>query len=251
MSDALPALRASVDRLAAHVPVLGDDVTRSAHPTEWTVADVVSHVGSGAVIWLRLIDDQRVGATTPDDFNQSVWDEWDAKSPRAKVDDGIAADAAFIARLESMPEEERARLHLSMGPMEFDWDTVVSMRLNEHLIHEWDVAVALDPGATLADDGTALVVDQLEMIGRYGAKPAGPHRSITVATTSPVRGFRVDIGDEVLLTPIDPPADPTISLPAEAFVRLVYGRLDAHLTPASVTGDPSALDQLRQVFAGV
>ena len=237
MSDALPALRASVDRLAAHVPVLGDDVTQSAHPTEWTVADVVSHVGSGAVIWLRMIEDQGAGATTPEDFNQSVWDEWDAKTPRAKVDDGVAADAAFVARLESMPDADRARLHLTMGPMEFDWDTVVGMRLNEHLVHEWDVAVALDPGATLADDGTALVVDQLEMIGRYGAKPAGPHRSITVATTSPVRGFRIDIGDEVALTPIDPPANPTISLPAEAFVRLVYGRLDPHLTPASVTGD--------------
>ena len=84
MSDALPALRASVDRLAALVTPLEDGVTDSAHPTEWTVADVVSHLGSGAVIWTRLLDDARDGATTPDGFTQTVWDEWDAKSHRAR-----------------------------------------------------------------------------------------------------------------------------------------------------------------------
>jgi hypothetical protein len=39
-------------------------------------------------------------------------------------------------------------------------------------------------------------------------------------------------------------------MPAEAFVRLVYGRLDPAHTPASITGDPADLDHLRQVFTG-
>ena len=200
---------------------------------------------------MRLLDDQLAGTAAPDDFNQGVWDVWDAKSPRAKLDDGIAVDLALIARLESTTAEERSRMHVTMGPMELDWDSVVGMRLNEHLLHEWDVAVALDPAATLADDGTALVVDRLEMIARYAAKSAGPHRTITVATTAPDRGFRIDVGDEVTITAIDPPADPTLALPAEAYVRLAYGRLDADHTPASVVGDDGALDQLRQVFPGV
>jgi uncharacterized protein (TIGR03083 family) len=250
MSNALPALRASVDRLAALVTPL-EDADQSAYPTEWTVADVVSHVGSGAVIWSRMLDDQLGGTTTPDDFNQQVWDEWNAKSPTAKLHDGVAADTAVMARLESTSPEDRERIHVSMGPMELDWDSIVGMRLNEHLVHEWDVAVALDPDATLADDGVAFVVDELEMITRFAAKPAGPSGSITVTTSAPARSFRIDIGEGVALTAIDPPDAPTITLPAESFVRLVYGRLVAAHTPAAVTGDADALDQLRQVFTGV
>jgi len=38
-------------------------------------------------------------------------------------------------------------------------------------------------------------------------------------------------------------------LPAEAFERLVYGRLDPAHTP-DVEGDASLLDELRRVFPG-
>ena len=69
MSNALPALRASVDRLAALVTPL-EDADQSAYPTEWTIADVVSHVGSGAVIWSRMLDDQLAGTATPEGFTR-------------------------------------------------------------------------------------------------------------------------------------------------------------------------------------
>ena len=91
----------------------------------------------------------------------------------------------------------------------------------------------------------------LEQGPRFAAKPTGPSRSITLATTAPTRGFRIDVGEDVALTAIDPPAAPTITLPAESLVRLVYGRLDAAHTPAGDAGDADALDQLRQVFTGV
>ena len=38
-------------------------------------------------------------------------------------------------------------------------------------------------------------------------------------------------------------------MPAEAFIRLVYGRLDPAHTPA-VDGDAALLDQLRATFPG-
>jgi hypothetical protein len=40
-------------------------------------------------------------------------------------------------------------------------------------------------------------------------------------------------------------------LPAEAFVRLVYGRLDPDHTPASVVTDGGLLSLLRAAFPGV
>jgi len=45
----------------------------------------------------------------PEDFAPSVWDTWDAKSLRAKVDDGLAADAAVLARLQQVDDDRRAR----------------------------------------------------------------------------------------------------------------------------------------------
>jgi MDMPI C-terminal domain len=41
-----------------------------------------------------------------------------------------------------------------------------------------------------------------------------------------------------------------VQMPAEALLRLAYGRLDPEHTPAAVTGDPAALDRLRAVFPG-
>jgi hypothetical protein len=41
-----------------------------------------------------------------------------------------------------------------------------------------------------------------------------------------------------------------VRMPAEALLRLTYGRLDAAHTPASVSGDAGALDKLRAIFPG-
>ena len=46
-----PALRASHERLAALVePLTPDQVTAQAYPIEWSIAQVMSHLGSGAEI---------------------------------------------------------------------------------------------------------------------------------------------------------------------------------------------------------
>jgi len=251
MPDALAALRSSVDRLAALVAPLGDDVERPAYPRDWTIADVVSHTGSSAVIGARRLDDGLAGRDLPDGFNSQVWAEWDAKAPRAKVTDGLAADAAYTARLSSLTPEERSRVSVRMGPLEWGFDDLVRNRLSEHVLHEWDVAVALRPDAGLAPDGVAVVVDGLALIGRWTAKPVGPARTITVVTTDPERRFAVTIGAEgVDFSIAERVDDPTLVMPAEAFVRLVYGRLDPAHTPATVAGDAEALDQLRHVYPG-
>ena len=55
--------------------------------------------------------------------------------------------------------------------------------------------------------------------------------------------------DSLKLTPSDLVAAPDLELPSEAFIRLVYGRLDPAHTPA-VTGSPTLLDELRTAFPG-
>jgi hypothetical protein len=138
-----------------------------------------------------------------------------------------------------------------MGPLELDWESFVRLRLNEQLLHEWDVAVALEPSATLPDDGTEIVVDNLELIGRWTAKASGEPRTITVATTNPDRAFQIGIApDGVTFGPAESGAGADLVLPSEAFVRLVYGRLDTDHPATSVSGDSALLEQLRAVFPG-
>lgn len=61
-------------------------------------------------------------------------------------------------------------------------------------------------------------------------------------------------GSHLTIPPVDQPgtAHPTqtLRLPTEAFVRLVYGRLDTHHTPAIVEAAPGLLDTLRAALPG-
>jgi hypothetical protein len=74
-----------------------------------------------------------------------------------------------------------------------------------------------------------------------------------VRTTSPERAYHLDLGPSgVSLTPsLDDTAAAQLTLPTEAFVRLVYGRLDPDHTPSSVRATGVDLDLLRSVFPGL
>jgi uncharacterized protein (TIGR03083 family) len=250
MDASLSALRASAERLRATTTVLDDaQLVGASYASEWTIADVLSHLGSGAVIMQRRLQDARARTETPDDFAPAVWDEWNAKSPRAKTDDALAADWALVEALEAVGDEERAALTFSMGPMTLDLPALIGLRLNEHVFHTWDVEVALDGAATLAPDAVPLVVDNLDLIARYTARPVGQPRRIALRTTDPSRDVTVSIGANGVEYAASASGEPDVVLPAEALGRLVYGRLDPDHTPA-FTGDGDALDVLRQVFPG-
>jgi uncharacterized protein (TIGR03083 family) len=244
------ALRSSVSRLRDVVSRLDDaDVTRRAYPAEWTIADVLSHLGSGAVITQRRLEDTLAGVPTPDDFAPRVWEEWNAKTPVAQRDDALAADAALLARVEAVTSEEAGSLTFAMGPMTLDFADFVGMRLNEHALHTWDIEVVDDPAATLPQQAAELVVDNLGLIARFTGRPTGDTTTITVATTDPRRVFAVALdAGSVTFGPGSNAGFADLELPAEAFVRLVYGRLDPEHTPPGEHG--AAPDVLRRVFPG-
>jgi uncharacterized protein (TIGR03083 family) len=251
MVTKVEALRESVEDLRALAARLDDpELVSASYCSEWVIADVFSHIGSGAVITERTLRDAVAGTKTPDDFAPSVWDEWNAKSPRAQVDDALAADRAVLEAFEAVSEEQRAVLTFSMGPMSLDFATFAGMRLNEHVFHTWDVAVALDGTAQLLAAAVPLVVDNLEMIAGFVAKPTGETRTIVVRTTDPSRDLTITATPDSVTYATTASSSPDLVLPAEAFCRLVYGRLDPDHTPA-VTGDQGALTMLRQVFSGL
>jgi uncharacterized protein (TIGR03083 family) len=251
MTGELSALHGSVDRLAGIVAGLGPDQLRlPAYPSEWSVADTLSHMGSGAVIMQRGVEDVLEGRPPADGFNQRVWDEWNAKDPDAQAADLLVADAALMATLDAVDEEQRAAFRFALGPFDLDFAGAVGLRLGEHALHTWDTEVAtVDPSAVVPEDAAAVVVDNLARIAGFAGQPTGVERTVVVATTAPSRSFTVTLTpDAVALVPGEAAGPADVELPAESFVRLVYGRLDPDHSAA--VADSEALDELRRVFPG-
>ncbi|HTQ94047.1 MAG TPA: maleylpyruvate isomerase family mycothiol-dependent enzyme [Streptosporangiaceae bacterium] len=252
----ISALRHSHDRLRASVEPLGpDQLTQQSYPTEWSIAQVLSHLGSQAEIFGLILEAGLAGQEPPGpDVFPPIWDKWNAKDPQAQATDALRADQATLQRLESMDADERARLRLKLFGMDIDTTGFARLRLSEHAVHTWDVLVALDPAATLAPDAVALLIDVVGQGAGRSAKPDGQQRTVRVSTTSPERQFILVTGDEVELTPADGDVTPgpglsELRLPAEALIRLVYGRLDeAHTPPAETAG--VELGELRPIFPG-
>jgi uncharacterized protein (TIGR03083 family) len=251
MTDPLTPLRFSVEQLRALVaPLSPEQLRSSAYPSEWTIADTLSHLGSGAVIFTQNIDRAVSGDPGPEGFNQSVWDEWNAKSPDEQWADLPTADAAVLARLAALSEAERDALEVSFGPIHLDYVGTVTMRLNEHALHTWDIAAALDPTAVLSPEVVETLLGAVAIISNFAAKPTGSTRTYVVRIDEPSRTYRIELTPEAVSVSeggADDVAD--VTLPAEAFVRLTSGRLDADHTPEGISG-VEHLDELRRVFPG-
>jgi uncharacterized protein (TIGR03083 family) len=250
MTDRLRVLGDSVVHLgdvAANIDP--SDYTSPAYPSEWTIADTFSHLGSGAVISRQRFEDSIAQRDSDPTFNTSVWDEWNAKIPASQVADCLASDAALLSSFEASTQEQRDAFRLTMGPFAFDFDGMVGLRLSEHVLHTWDIEVARIPDATLPADAANTILDSIQFIVGRTAKPTGDVRSISVKTIDPARDFVLTLGTdsaELLESSFEGPAD--LELPAESFVRLIYGRLDEEHTPPDVRGD--VVDDLRRIFPG-
>jgi uncharacterized protein (TIGR03083 family) len=250
MESPVRPLRASVARL--HEMVRGLDVDQLESPSycsDWSIADVLSHLGSSAVMLRQRLQDARAGVESPLDA-QPIWDEWNAKTPRAKADDALAEDERVLEGIEAVSREEWERLTFNFGPVTVGLDVAVALRLNEHAFHTWDIEVMFDDEAQLPPDAVAVIVDNLGFIARFTARPTGDEREVWVRTSHPERHFTFRLTtDTAELLEGDAGEQPDLELPAEAFCRLVYGRLDPDHSP-SVEANGEVLNTLRRVFPG-
>jgi uncharacterized protein (TIGR03083 family) len=244
------ALRTSHDRLTALVaPLDAAGVRQPSYDPGWPIAQVVSHLGSQAEIFGLFLESALTGAAppAPERFPE-IWGVWDAKDPTAQAADGLAADRAFLERVEGLTDEQRRSARLDLFGTERDLAALLRMRLGEHALHTWDVAVAFDDTAQLSPAAVDLLVDGLDQIvagtGRADALP-GP---VGIRTTAPERAFLLTPGPDGVELAAAQTADGT-TLPAESFVRLVYGRLDPAHTP-DLTVDDTLLAALRSSFPG-
>ncbi|MGD0372558.1 MAG: maleylpyruvate isomerase family mycothiol-dependent enzyme [Candidatus Dormibacteria bacterium] len=250
---ALAAVRTSHDRLRSLVAGLtADQVTAPSYASEWTIAQVLSHLGNQAELFSLLLDAGLTGTPPPGrETILPVWQRWDALPPSAQVAESVDANERLVRRLETIEPSLAAAFHVSAMGRELDFAGLLTARLSEHAVHTWDVAVALDLGAVLAPDAAAVLVDYLPAMATRVGKPAAQPATLSVSTSNPERRF-VLVADGVRLEPwAEQETTGSLQLPAEALFRLVYGRLDpAHTPPLRLDSPTVTLDDLRAVFPG-
>src|SRR4051812_16001700 len=249
----IAALRSGHDRLAEFVAgASADDLARRSMATEWSVAQVLSHLGSGAEI-------ARAGRTGETLDNEAVWARWNAKRPDDMASSFVEADEALVSWWESRPADELAVMQgqLPFLPAPIDAAGAIGFPLSEGALHGWDVLAAFDDRAVLPADATALLVDRLPMmvgfVGQYTPRDTRPADDTTIAitTSEPVRDFELELGDRADLRPATGvPTSGALDLPAEAFLRLAAGRLPAGREHGAVVTGSLSLDEIRRAFPG-
>jgi uncharacterized protein (TIGR03083 family) len=252
-------LRTLHDELAALVPTLTEaQLTGPSGASEWTVAQVLSHLGSGSEISLATFQAALTGAPGPgSEFNQGVWDRWNAMDPGDQATGFLAHDAKLVETVEALTPEQRESLRINVGfaPSALEVSTFTGMRLNELALHSWDVRVALDPEAALSEETAEVLVEQFSGGMGFLLGFLGKAEAVAEPAVVDVHGHRLVVSTGVSLSSAadddGQAATADFAGPLEAFARLIGGRLTPAHTPAdvSVSGNVS-LDDLRRVFPG-
>lgn len=248
----IATLVASHDNLVKTVASVGP-VTGASYCAEWSVAQVLSHLGSGAEIGLLNLNAALAGEPAPErDRYLEIWDVWNAKSPEAQAADALVFDADHVTRLSGLDDAALDALRVPMMGRELDASGLVAMRLFEHSVHTWDIAVMIDPAAEVLSEATDALVDRIpDRIGRSakGAKPTATPSRVKVTTSAPNREFALSIGADAVSIDQDAATDGSLAIPAGALLRLISGRLDPAHTPATVAVSGAvSLDELRALF---
>jgi len=255
------ALRSSHDFLVAQVSALSpEQLGLGSYCRDWDVAQVLSHLGSGAEIALSALE-RALAGDPPVSREQFpvIWGRWNALSPIDKASQMVVWDRRLVSVLQSLEDNTLTSLRVPMFGMDLDAATMVAFRLGEHALHTWDVAVTFHPDSEVLEPASTLLVDRAPiMAGRHGKPESAKRHSRTeIRTVRPERHFQLQIADEIALGPVsdshlqDDPADGMLELPAGALLRLLNGRLDPAHTPAGVKAHGNVdLDELRIVFPG-
>ncbi|MFF1611536.1 maleylpyruvate isomerase family mycothiol-dependent enzyme [Amycolatopsis sp. NPDC058278] len=248
----ITALRSEHDTLADLARGLTDDqLAAPSGAAEWTVAQALSHLGSGAEIGRAPLV-RAAGETVAAEENQTIWARWDGSAPRVQAEGFLEHNGRWLETVEALTPEQRSSLTVDLGflPEPVPLVTALGMRLSEVANHSWDVRVAFDSGAGV-DAGSAAVLVDL-MTGPLGfmlsflAKPAELANPVSVA----VPGAGLVIDDAVTVVDHLESPSATFTGPAEAFIRLLSGRLKAPYDKDVTVEGAVTLDELRRVFPG-
>ncbi|GHH88477.1 hypothetical protein GCM10018793_68280 [Streptomyces sulfonofaciens] len=252
----LRALRASSERLSGAAGTLTKaELERPSMAAGWSVAAVLSHLGSAAEICANLLErgiagDER-GPVRKE--LEPVWERWNALPPLAQREAWRAADARHLGLLGSLGRREHESVRVPYFAGLLSVPNYIGYRLSEQSLHAWDVEAALHPGKAIPAPEVALLWERLDLVATRFRNPGTLLRlapaQLTVALTDPARTLLLDLGAELHLYPCEPSRPVgAVTGTAEAVLRLVYGR--NRLEDDVRVSGALALDDLRSLFPG-
>jgi uncharacterized protein (TIGR03083 family) len=252
----LRALHDSSARLHNLVSGLsGEQLALPSCSKGWSIAQVLSHLGSAAEISTALVRRGIAGDTTGPRREQllPVWRRWDSLPPAAQREAWQEADTRHLGLLDSLDPAQRGGIRVPYFSGLLDTAAYAGYRLSEQSVHAWDIEAALDPGAAIPSAEVDLLWERIDLIAtrfRDGAVLArlGP-RQVLVSLIGPTRRLTLDLDAELHLYAYEP-MDPTgtVTGTAEAVLRLIYGRNRSD--DAVRTSGTTTLEDLRRLFPG-
>jgi uncharacterized protein (TIGR03083 family) len=270
-SAVVAAMRREYEMLNRHLAAL-----RPQHWAEpgacgsWSVQDVVRHLGEEAETRLILLkyklDEAGTERPTRERY-QVIWDYFASLTPEPLYAAFRDRNETYLAYVEALPiEKQQQRVRFSPGEAppqlgEVPLGEYLQSRLSELALHSWDIRVVLEPTARLLPDTTrtllASILDlvDFELPADVRARLAGTTYAFVLSGAVErevilvVETDRVALADRAVSG-----ATATLQLPAEAFIRLLLGRLPLPAAAAAgevaVEGDRNAAMDLNALYRG-
>jgi uncharacterized protein (TIGR03083 family) len=228
----LAGLSASSQRLCEQAEALPvQELSRPSFAAEWSIAQVLSHLGSAAEICAALVERGLAGDLSGPRREQvePVWQRWNAMTPQEQRSQWYLADTRHLQLLRSITDEqaETLRVPYFSGPLTLA--EYAGYRLSEQSLHAWDVAVALEPRAVIPADELTLLWERVDLVAtRFrddGILERLRPQHLAVHLTDTGQRYTLHLDAELHLVPGDAPsASGQVSGPADSLLRLVYGR---------------------------
>ncbi|HZR99136.1 MAG TPA: maleylpyruvate isomerase family mycothiol-dependent enzyme [Chloroflexota bacterium] len=223
----------------------------------WSARDVVSHLTEGTErFYLQTragLDGQPVPEFSPEERNARRA-KVKAMPPAEMLAELERRNQVFFDDLEARDDATLGRPAVPLGPgRTLTGAQIAALRLNELLLHHWDLRAPAEPAATLDAESAALVADYVlanaarmaqtnalqGLDATFLCEASGPGGGpVTIAC----RGGKCEVTRGATGQ-----ADATLRLPLETLLRLVWGRVA--LQQALADGTIQATGDREQVLA--
>src|SRR5258708_19012957 len=133
----IDALRHSHDTLQVMAgPLDVDQLQRQSYASEWSIAQVMSHIGSQAEIFGLFLDAGLSGQDPPGpEAFAPIWAAWNAKSPQDQAADALRVDETGTARFGPVADDQLKRFRLNLFGRDLDAAGLARIALGEQAIH--------------------------------------------------------------------------------------------------------------------
>ena len=255
-------MRVEYDRLLGYLAALEPEGWEEQSAcAEWPVRQVVSHIGSQPLIHGAMLEANLRGAEPmTDEQRRAIWDRFDSLGPDELLRELRQGNEEYFRLIASLTDEQLgATISGFAGPAPVA--TYLAGRLNELVIHAWDIVWARDMAATLASDAVPDLVG-LNLTPTRLAGLVKPDRSERLVDKTVEFHLRDPEGFvtlrlardnvEALEAEADDP-DLRAELAAEVFVRLLWGRYDVAagvLGGQLILSQPALAQPLQALFPG-